>query len=344
MITMIAEKVNLPEGFTAHPPAFADLPALIALFNTCSRHLLGVEKFRVQDLESEWMLPNYGPATHTMVVWDAQGNPVGYIELWDIMRPLVVFNCWERVHPNYAGATIEAFLLDWAERRARQVLDQAPQGARLVLRSGAPALDQAMQASHQQAGFSIIRHFWRMVIDLEQAPPPAQLHNGLTMRTMRAGEERLAIQAFRTAFHDHWGHVDTSFEEEFERWQHFMSHDEEFDPSLWFMAMDGEQIAGFSYCRNKVSDDPEMGWVGQLGVLRPWRKQGLGLALLQHSFGEFYRRGKLRAGLGVDAQNLTGAMRLYEKAGMHPDPRHAMVLFEKELRPGYDLSTQTVEA
>ncbi len=49
-----------------------------------------------------------------------------------------------------------------------------------------------------------------------------------------------------------------------------------------------------------------MGWVGTLGVVREWRRHGLGLALLQHSFQQFYQRGKRKVGLGVDAQSLTG--------------------------------------
>jgi ribosomal protein S18 acetylase RimI-like enzyme len=77
-----------------------------------------------------------------------------------------------------------------------------------------------------------------------------------------------------------------------------------------------------------------------LGVRRPWRKRGLGLALLNHAFGEFYLRGKRKAGLGVDAENLTGALKLYEKAGMHVHKQFDM--FEKELRPGLEISTQTL--
>jgi ribosomal protein S18 acetylase RimI-like enzyme len=75
-------------------------------------------------------------------------------------------------------------------------------------------------------------------------------------------------------------------------------------------------------------------------VRRTWRKQGLGLALLLHTFGEFYRREKPRVGLGVDAQSLTGALRLYERAGMHSDPERQYVSYEKELRSGVELRTQ----
>ncbi len=77
-----------------------------------------------------------------------------------------------------------------------------------------------------------------------------------------------------------------------------------------------------------------------LGVRRQWRKRGIGLALLRHSFGEFYRRGKRMAGLGVDAENLTGALRLYENAGMHV--HLAFDHFEKELRPGKEISVQSL--
>ena len=83
-----------------------------------------------------------------------------------------------------------------------------------------------------------------------------------------------------------------------------------------------------------------MGWVGTLGVRREWRKRGIGMSLLRHSFNEFYRRGKRKVGLGVDAQNLTGALRLYESAGMHV--HQAFDQYEKELRPGVEISTQTL--
>ncbi len=120
-----------------------------------------------------------------------------------------------------------------------------------------------------------------------------------------------------------------------------MLEDAGFDPTLLFLAMDGDpRIAGINLCRPHSFDDPEMGWVGTLGVRRQWRKRGIGLALLRHSFNEFYRRGKRKVGLGVDAQNLTGALRLYENAGMHV--HQAYDHYEKELRPGTEISVQSL--
>jgi ribosomal protein S18 acetylase RimI-like enzyme len=183
-----------------------------------------------------------------------------------------------------------------------------------------------------------------MVIELNGSPTEPVWPAGIKVRSLKIGlDERAVVSAVRESFQDHWGYIERPYEEEFNRWQHRMDNDPDFDPVLWFLAMDGDEIAGISLCWPKVSDDPDMGWVQTLGVRRPWRKQGLGLALLQHSFGELYRRGKRKVGLGVDAQNLTGALRLYEKAGMRSDPAHQFSVYEKELRPGEDLATNQLE-
>ena len=64
-------------------------------------------------------------------------------------------------------------------------------------------------------------------------------------------------------------------------------------------------------------EDTTVGWVGSLAVRRPWRRRGLGEALLRDAFLRFAERGKRSAGLGVDAENTTGAVALYERVGMH---------------------------
>jgi ribosomal protein S18 acetylase RimI-like enzyme len=116
-----------------------------------------------------------------------------------------------------------------------------------------------------------------------------------------------------------------------EEWQHHRFGREDFDPTLWAIAWDGEEIAGFSLNRFRMG----IGWIGTLGVRRPWRKMGLGLALLQHSFGEFYKRSTTTIGLGVDASNPTGATMLYQRAGMYVSSE--FLTYEKELRPGRSL-------
>ena len=59
-----------------------------------------------------------------------------------------------------------------------------------------------------------------------------------------------------------------------------------------------------------------IGWIGDLAVRAPWRRRGLGEALLLHSFRLFAEAGKQRAGLGVDRDNATGALALYQRVGL----------------------------
>ena len=99
-------------------------------------------------------------------------------------------------------------------------------------------------------------------------------------------------------------------------------------------------MAGICICRAEDAEDPELGWVGKLGVRRAWRNRGLGDALLKHAFAAFYADGKKRAGLGVDASSLTGALKLYERAGMRVQRQYNM--YEKEFRPGRELAVELI--
>lgn len=342
MLEKQTQEYMLPVGYDSRPATLADLEAAVALFNACSREQVGVEdKYSVEDTGLEWREPGFDLERDTRLVIGPDGQLAAYIEVWNPDEPYVLPICWGRVHPSATGLGIGTHLLWWAEERARADIPKAPPDARVALRTFTLSDAHEAAALFHNAGFKHVRYFFRMVTNLEVEPALPEWPEGISVRTFQAGEDdRAVVHAVRESFQDHWGYFERPFEDELARWQHRIHTDPDFDSTLWFLAMDDGQVAGVSLCRPKVSDDPEMGWVQTLGVRRPWRKQGLGLALLQHSFGEFYRRGKRRVGLGVDAQNLTGALRLYEKAGMRSDPSRQFSLYEKELRPGVDLTVE----
>lgn len=106
----------------------------------------------------------------------------------------------------------------------------------------------------------------------------------------------------------------------------------DFDASLVFLAWDGGAVAGMIRCRLRGKGEAESGWVDHLSVRRLWRGRGLGTALLLHAFATFYRRGASAVTLGVDAESLTGATRLYERAGMQGE--RPFDVYQKTLREG----------
>jgi ribosomal protein S18 acetylase RimI-like enzyme len=325
-------KELLPRGFIVRTPTMEDLEPVTRLVNICEIDVDGVAETTLDDIRTSWQMPDFHLDTDAWVVLSPEGEYVASVDVNH--RQHVRVHMPGCVHPDYQGRGIGSYLLQVAEERARQYIPEAPANARVSLSTGVSSNDLAAKRLLEDNGFQLVRHFWRMGIEVQETPPAAQWAEGISMQTMLPGMERVVFEADEEAFLDHWGHIPSTFEE----WQHWTLKREGFDPSLWFLAMDGGQIAGFALCQN---ENDMGGWVHVLGVRRPWRRKGLGLALLHHAFAEFYRRDIHNVYLGVDAQSLTGATRLYERAGMHVVKEFQR--YEKELRAGEELSTQFVE-
>jgi len=101
-------------------------------------------------------------------------------------------------------------------------------------------------------------------------------------------------------------------EETFEEWLMQQEADDTWDPTLGLLAELEGTIVGFS--NNGVIDG--VGYVFELGVLPQMQGRGIGRALLRHSFAMLAGRGIAKGRLGVDTQNVTGAVELYRSIGM----------------------------
>lgn len=343
MLAEIVTKESLPAGFTVRPATMADIEAITDLLNACATAYTGKPDVSISDMTSFFTTPGFDLATSTWLTFAPGGELVGYNDVDDTSPIPVKISIWGRTHPDYEGLGIGSTGISWAEVRARQAIPRVPEDARVVMTSHTVStVTQAAQLL-QDNGMSTCRHFWQMVVDLEgQSQPTPSWPTGITLTSFAEyGDLTTLFRAEQDAFKDHWGFVEEPEEESLKRFRHWVENDEEFEPGLWYLAMAGDEIAGFALCRRRSNDDEEMGWVNVLGVRRPWRKQGLGLALLHHSFNVLQQRGKKRAGLFVDAGSLTGATRLYEKAGMHVDRQ--IDDYEKVLRDGKDLVKRSIE-
>ena len=153
-----------------------------------------------------------------------------------------------------------------------------------------------------------------LVMELELSEPPAspQWTDGITVRPfVKNQDEQVTYQTDEEASKDKGYHDPLSYE----GWVKRMGMGtESFDPGLWFLACEGNEVAGVAL--NVFKKDSNTGWVDHLSVRQAWRKRGIGKALLLHSFAEFYRRGIHHIKLSVDSKSLTNAPRLYESVGM----------------------------
>lgn len=335
-------QATLPEGFTVRGAQPEDVEPALELFNAWA--LAVIQENEITDanaIRNEWNSPGFDPGGDIRLVFAPNGEMAGYIEVWTTVKPPVHPWIWGRVHPDYEDMGIGTWLLQWAEMRSSKALQEVPEGQRFAPRVGTYRQAEKPKRLFADMGYYHIRSSYTMLIEMERPVPEAEFPEGITLRTYNAQTDAAATyRAVEDSFLDHFGFVKQPFEDALVRFRHFWEG-EGSDPTLMFLAMDGDEIAGINLCRPYSIDDPQMGWVGTLGVRRAWRKRGIGLALLRHSFNEFYRRGKRKVGLGVDAQNLTGALRLYESAGMHV--HRAFELYEKELRSGTEISVQSLQ-
>ena len=282
------------------PPLDADVPEIAALLNAVSERAWGAPDTTDAQIRLSLSAPGVDPERDARVA-DEDGRIVGYVHVEPTESTPVRNWCLVRVHPDADAAAVGRELLAWADERA---------GAGIV-RAWGPSAATELIAAFERAGMSLVRHAYRMQIDLAAEPPPPAWPEGVAVRTFRPGDERSAYEAQQETFEDTWEH----HREPFEAWSHWFAGLEDFDPSLWYLAEADGALAGILLSMPKDGEQGT-GLVHILGVRREWRRRGLGRALLEHSFREFHRRGYERVILGVDASSLTGAQRLYESAGM----------------------------
>lgn len=324
------------------PATKEDLDGVCEIIRAYSLDMFGVDNNAKRNVEMTWGQPGFQVSTDTRVAVTSEGRIIGYAEVEDTEEPYVKVGCWLRVHPEFRELGLEPEFLSWIEERASEAISQAPEGTRVTVSQGVPDDDVRVKRLFEDRGYSVIRYFMQMTVELDHDIPDPVWAQGVSVRAFVLEDDlEQTVHAFRDSFQDHWGHVEKSFEEELKQWDYWIRSDEQFDPTLTFLAMAGDEIVGFASCDPTFPEDPDMGYVAVLGVCRAWRRQGIALALLHHSFREFQQRGQKRAGVGVDATSLTGAHKLYEAAGMKPTRQ--INVFEKELRAGVDLSLQSLD-
>jgi mycothiol synthase len=278
----------------------------------------------MEELANEWKSEGFHVERDVFVVETWDGRVVGSEEFYNESShyKLKADGC---VHPEFRGLGIGSALLEKIAERAQAEMELAAPDVRIFIQSLVNNKDEEGHNLLRNNGYSPVRYYWRMEIKLQEVPTAVTFPSGIELRPFIKDEHAVAVwQADNQAFHDHWGSHDRTFEE----WSHGKFGNPNFDPTLWMIAWDGNEVAGFSQNRFRKG----IGWIGTIAVRVPWRGKGLGIALIRHTFSEFYNRGVSTIGLGVDSANLTGATRVYQRAGMYVASEFA--LYEKELRAG----------
>jgi mycothiol synthase len=297
---------------TIRPARKDDLVATAEILNEHARTLYGMDDMVPADLLQYWESPDVEFPADVLVAESSGGAISGYADVG--------------LHGDHVWLDVRATapdslpgLLEAIEKRAAE---KKPDAKLMGYTSDA---DAPLRELYEKAGYSLVRHSFRMQIELDEDPQEPEWPDGYTARRMRDAEECRFYDAQMASFADTW----MFSPEPYDVWRHWMVDEPSFDSSLWFLAEKGDELGGIVIAR-APENEPGVGWVRILGVIPEHRQQGLAQALLRHTFREFASRGFNAVALGVDAENPTGAVRVYERAGMHVERTNLM--YEKHQR------------
>ena len=251
----------------------------------------------------------------------ADGRLVGLARHTWRERPAVVHHRLEVfVRPELRRQGLGSRLLDWAEARAREsALEPHGLAADKPHQFGGAAPDTvaATGAFAAAQGFVPYRHHADMRQQLADPIRDVPVPAGLEVRPVLPEHHRAIYDADQEAFRDHWDHAEP-VEGDFERF----FGDPDNDTSLWQIAWDGDEVAGLvinGIIRHENEQTGEqVGWLDSVATRRPWRGRGVASALISRSLHVLRERGMEIAALGVDTENPTGALGLYESFGFRP--------------------------
>ncbi len=287
-----------------------DAPAVADLINACEMLDLGTPNASAHALRRIWRSPDHQPEDSLLVV-APDGSLAAALNRFPEGAHLEEFNGYTL--PSARGKGIGSALLDQIESDARaRALESATDAVRLT--TGVWSVNTSARALLEDHGYTLVRRWERMLIEMTEPPPPPSLPEGVTIRAFVPGQDdRAFAEAMEEAQTDEWGHIPLTWEQ----WRYYhVESVQNLDPSLYFVAEEGGQIIGGALCSWERPGEPEVGHVRYLAVRRPWRTRGVGMAIVRSIFATFYARGKRKVSLGVDADSPTHANALYHRAGM----------------------------
>ena len=309
--------VELPTGYMVRTPAPSDAGAIAHVVQALDVADFGEPDFTEQDLLDDWLRPRFDLETDAWVLSGPTGRVIGYGYVWEVLVDREI-EADAYVLPEYSGRGLGSQLLDLVETRAREVCH----GRSMSLGVFASSANEDKRSLLERRGFRPVRSMLRMRIDLGQvSPADAPAPAGIEIRPFVSADEGALRSVWRDAFADHGRFSSRGMEE----WLQSRFDHPAFDPALWRVAVDGDEIVGAIL----VFDVGQTGYTSSVGVRSSHRGRGIGPALLRAAFGALRARGQMRVIVALDDDAESGLLSVYESAGMRLHERHD--LFSKPL-------------
>jgi mycothiol synthase len=293
----------LSEPYSSRPARVEDAGNIHSVISAYDVYIAGYSDFALGDLMGFTTAPGFDWNADSLVV-ERDGEIVGASMVWGRGEP-PRYSSFGVTHPDHLDRGIGACLVEFQDRRAQEIAN-ATDG--VTLRPWVDLADRPGLGLYGERGFTETRRHYSMLADLPGLDLSTDAPKNIEIRACTERDLRAVHWLLEETFREHWGFS----EEPFERWHAGAYAREDTDLDLWFVAVGEGGPVGVVIGRPKK----DLGWVDDLGVVKAWRRKGVGGALLRRSFASFRERGFPQVGLSVDASNETGAVALYEGVGM----------------------------
>ena len=311
-----------PAGLVARPIDKADADAWAELLAAKEKVDQERESYDADDLLEELADPKLDAARDSIGLWSGD-QLIGYgvVRAPDHIVDVHRVRTEGAVHPEWRGRGVGAALVRWLKRRAAAMHEERQPGT--VGEINTSAIDTNTGADELLTGFGFepCRYFFTMERGFGTPPTELPVPDGLQLVMFDPAYDEPLRLTHNEVFLDHWG----ATPKDPDSWQTWFTGSRAFRGDLSYLVLDGEEIVSYSLGYEYVADIEATGirevWVGTVGTRRSHRGRGLAAVTVARLMVEAERTGYQRAALGVDADNPTGALGLYERLGYEVQSR-----------------------
>ena len=333
-IKELEQTLNI-EGLKARPVNVSeDIPALLNLFNTANEVDEIAERDTLENLTAHYQhLRNCNPETDSIFL-EVEGELICTGRTWwgEESSGLFAYSTTACVHPEWRKKGIGTEVQKWLETRAVEISMEHDPEAPKVYNFYAQETQKGKFRLGKEFGYKEERFFFEMTRDLSEPISEPELPENIEVRPVKKEDFIKIWNAKEEAFRDHWGFIE-EIEGDYERWINRINTIPDYDISLWKVAWEGEEVAGMvlnmiPYEENKILNIKK-GWTDPICVRHAWRKNGLATALINESLMMLKEMGMEHGALGVDTDNLSGALNMYKNCGFKT--KNTFVILRKPL-------------
>ena len=222
--------------------------------------------------------------------------------------------------PEWREKGIEQAMIQWCEKRLLDISEGQPQDSKRYFQTYSSEVKSAFNKILESFSYEVERYFIEMSRPLDVIPP-SEFPEGIEVRTVKEQDERKVWEASVEAFRDHWG-----FSPPTEKDYTSYKSSKYWQPGLWQVAWDGKEVV--SSVMNYIDHDHNQkfnrkrGWTENISTRREWRRRGIAKALIIRSMHMHKEEGMTEVALGVDTNNPSGALKLYQSLGYKKDKTH----------------------